>query len=797
MGYGRKERVVRCAGPGSRSAAHRQPSCRGPRPWSGCERAGVGAALRIRLLAVALGGGLLARGWSGEATEFGGVMAADSLSRPAAAPWAERLRGAGGLTWARASSPLLARLGFNQVAIVPLPTREGTEPGRRRLAEDLLEVYWACRTNLPAYAGVQQAWEVGNEPDFHFLGDNADRMAAVIKAAYWGIEAANPRAWVLLPSMAFVPAQYQEALAANRVRPYVQGYNFHFYGWAQDFLPSIRRHRQFLKTHDWRLPLWITEAGYFQLPQADAAKPGELARQQAFHERLALSAYAGGVDYYFPFILTPYIEEGCDLALTTPEYSPRPALDSYLYLARHLRGARPLYQLWHRPSRCEVGLVLSETNGNWLTALWTPYRWQDFALPSDQGAKQGLRAARPAGAAASGDLTALEVALQFPAEVRWVQLGLKGEVTLTNAQDARLEVSSAQNVYVRTPPHRFRISDCEWRRWQPGERIRLPRAGGLGLGASRFAPPGPVSNVPPLPSPVVAQLLYDAGEMSPDKPAQTYRWDSGSPVRGRLQLYNFGAKAAAGWCRPEAPNGWRWVLDLASQADAGEIGPTEGLPRSAHPALRVSVAAQSRVEVPFRLVPPPGFTGRARVSVRWEGADGAQDVCTTTVERAAAPDPPDFLLSAGGWRPTAAHPRQWRIEPLERGGVRLVLLEQAPPGELPTAFYVLPHGLALGAEDRLSVALRLVPPRPRGYFRLQLVSSSREVARYADDQPFGSDWSAVDWRVGDASPTFWSHVPEADHSRASRWRFLRLAVRGLRVGDAVEVRDLRLRRRLL
>ncbi|MBU6401412.1 MAG: hypothetical protein KGS61_13935, partial [Verrucomicrobia bacterium] len=315
-------------------------------------------------------------------TEFGGVV--NASTNTGFVELSREFRTVGELAWLRTSSASLARQGFNEVSIVPLPTSPGREPRSATLSPDLLALYWQCRTNLPVYPHVRQAWEVGNEPDFFWIEDNPDRMAAVIKAAYWGIKAENPKAAVLLPSLAFVPDKYPRELAANGVYPFLDGYNFHYYGWAQDFLPTLNLHRQFMARAGWDLPIWITEAGDFQLHQDRNTEPEDLARQQAFHERLAITAFAAGVDYYLPFILTPWAEEGSDLSLVTADYVPRPALESYLFLSRHLRGCRPCFEIWHRPTQSEIGVVLAEPDGDWLTALWTPYRWTDFSLPAEE-----------------------------------------------------------------------------------------------------------------------------------------------------------------------------------------------------------------------------------------------------------------------------------------------------------------------------------------------------------------------------------------------------------------------------
>jgi hypothetical protein len=385
----------------------------------------------------------------------------------------------GDLKWIRTTSPSpwLEKQGINSVvAFVP-------ESAGKGLPDDLLALYWNCRTSLPVYPRIKQVWEVWNEPDFHFVAENPDRMAAVLKAAYWGIKAGNSNASVVMPSLAFNPNKYGIALAKNNIYPYTEGYNCHYYGWAHDFLPSLEQHRRFLRDQGWRLPLWITEAGYFLMRTKEANDPVELARQQAFHERLAISAYASGVDYYLPYILTPATEEGADLSLATDAFSPRPSLDSYLYLTRHLPRTMPLYQILHRSTGREIGVVLQEASGNWLTVLWTLHRLHDFSLPLEEQTNKTLLDYG----------TTMQLGFSFPRSVNQVDIGLKPEnakaITRSLQQSSwnrfglRLAVSAESNIFLRTPPVRFRIGDCFWRKiWpdseaEPGITLDLAGSG--------------------------------------------------------------------------------------------------------------------------------------------------------------------------------------------------------------------------------------------------------------------------------------------------------------------------------
>ncbi len=66
-------------------------------------------------------------------------------------------------------------------------------------------------------------------------GDNAADMAAVLKAAWWGVKAGRPAVPVVMPSLAFCPSKYALEFANNGLASWTDGWNCHFYGWAADF----------------------------------------------------------------------------------------------------------------------------------------------------------------------------------------------------------------------------------------------------------------------------------------------------------------------------------------------------------------------------------------------------------------------------------------------------------------------------------------------------------------------------------------------------------------------------------
>jgi hypothetical protein len=670
----------------------------------------------------------------------------------------------GSLRWIRASSDLLAHQGLNQVAIVRWAPKWSQSAGGQDLPDNLLALYSHCRTNYPVYTGIRQAWEIWNEPDFYFVRDNPDRMAAVLKAAYWGIKAGNSNALVLMPSMAFTPDKYQAELSRNNAFAYTDGYNFHFYGWAQDFLSSVRQHQRFLEKQELGLPLWVTEAGYFDMLRKDSNDAAELARQQAFHERLAVTAQAEGIDVYLPFILTPYQEAGSDLSLVRDDLEPRPALSSYLALSRWLPEAKPVYRIWHSPSQREIGYVLADPKGTWRIVLWTPRRWKDVVLPSFPPKPDAL------GVEDAG--TGLRLHLQFAPGNQMAELGLLDLRKVSPAGSLDVSVSATNNVFLRTSPVLFAIEHCEL------QEIARTEGRSLGRTAARSQP-----------SPVVVQMSYQDARL--DKPSQTYRYKPGTAVRAVVSIYNFSEVDQWGEWTLDLPKDW-----LASvQFETGSASPAKVrlLPAGSSPALagQFALAPLSRTDLPILLDPPKRAeralaNRRSRVESFWRGRNS--DCCSTVLAAEERFHAPNLPFNSERWLPSPQTPHQWEITRLENGQVHLVLQERPLPGRFASIFYVLPDELRLGPNDVLCAELRVASDRHVSY-RLNLLTARKDAFRYTEDEDVGAKWEQINCRIGDFGAAMWSNVGESYALPVADLRLVRISFEDLEPGDFVEVRN--------
>jgi hypothetical protein len=151
--------------------------------------------------------------------------------------------------------------------------------GGHRLPLDLREAYERGHRLGQTYGDLVDAWEIENEPDIDFVAENPETYAAFQKAIYLGLHggarAASPAglrlkvelkgqsagsSWlarkrgssrlglklsssthewraplVIMAPLALPPGPYLERIRANGIASYTDGFNYHYYGFAEDF----------------------------------------------------------------------------------------------------------------------------------------------------------------------------------------------------------------------------------------------------------------------------------------------------------------------------------------------------------------------------------------------------------------------------------------------------------------------------------------------------------------------------------------------------------------------------------
>ncbi|MCX6953896.1 MAG: hypothetical protein NTV51_17235, partial [Verrucomicrobia bacterium] len=156
----------------------------------------------------------------------------------------------------RAALEALRGRGYRLVAVLeggPFAWRGGVRgtDRERRLPLDLRDAFELGRMLAATYGDLVDWWEIENEPDLGFVVDNPETYAAYLKACYLGIQrgraelrpphGAEGLSRVLMAPLALPPGPYFEAWARNGGLGYTDGFNYHYYGYAEDFSGVYRQ----------------------------------------------------------------------------------------------------------------------------------------------------------------------------------------------------------------------------------------------------------------------------------------------------------------------------------------------------------------------------------------------------------------------------------------------------------------------------------------------------------------------------------------------------------------------------
>jgi hypothetical protein len=224
----------------------------------------------------------------------------------------------------------LHRRGFLNCALIEWDGRSWAggvrKGGGRRGPVDLREVWARARTLGRLYSELVDMWEIGNEPDISFLEDNPENYAAYLKACRAGllagaVEAGGAKPRVLMAPLALPPGPYLARLWENGAGSATDGFNFHFYGYAEDFTGVYEQFRDAIEkaptsadsggpARKKSFPVFLTEYGYGLMDAAGGASAeGRLRQWRWFH---AVGAQLKGLRPAgaMAFVLTPYLEQG-------------------------------------------------------------------------------------------------------------------------------------------------------------------------------------------------------------------------------------------------------------------------------------------------------------------------------------------------------------------------------------------------------------------------------------------------------------------------------------------------------
>jgi hypothetical protein len=197
-------------------------------------------------------------------------------------------------------------------------------PGAMQGRIDLLSLYHRAREYAAFYGDSVTAWELLNEPDFHFFKGPPDEAAAVAKVLYLGLkkgsrgeaidgvhpgDISDPEATpVVSSSLAFAPGPWAKRAARNGLFLYGDAYNYHYYG-APEYLAQFHQHhQQFLSdlyeqglAHVPEMPFWITEINFAQTDFGDKVTESQRQRNGRQNAEAAQTASDLGVAVFMPF----------------------------------------------------------------------------------------------------------------------------------------------------------------------------------------------------------------------------------------------------------------------------------------------------------------------------------------------------------------------------------------------------------------------------------------------------------------------------------------------------------------
>jgi hypothetical protein len=464
----------------------------------------------------------------------------------------------------------------------------------------------------------------------------------------------------------------------------------------------------------------------------DPMPPVLLARQMAAIERLTVEAWLAGVAGFGVFALTPYADGAQDFGLSNAGGSGRPALTRYLDMTRRLPGCEPRFALRRHGSGESIGAVMATPDGRWWTMLWTPNRRDALLLPSAAEAPQ------PA-AISETSQWATELVLPEPAD-RW-RIGHAAEERLVQSRLA-VALSAATNLHLHGPPVRFGIRDVEW----------VPMASRARREPGRSEP-----------SPVVVQWVSEAAHS--DKVDLCHRFPRGSVIRMKARFFNFSAEPQVGSVTWRLPEGWSIATKMSR---------------------RLRVEPQSALSLPIELRVPRGVRSSMRydVVVEWRSDSGARDVASIRLAPEADGSERFFDLEAV-WSDDVGGAR-WERFKAQGDGIGLRFAEGSA-GRPAGLISVLPAGFRLQDDDVLRFRVRLVEGVHPSGVRCELITPGRVVRAMVRDTDITPDGVALDFRVGDFTPAFWSHADPDDAVVAADFRYVRIEFGGMPVGTRIEL----------
>lgn len=261
------------------------------------------------------------------------------------------------------------------------------------LPVNLFDMYDYMKTMGDRYANKVQAWEIWNEADHGFGEEPADVYSAVMKAGAIGVSDSIANPLKIYGGFANHPGTvpYIDLALQNKLMEYSDAYNYHAHiafsatknvhdipqaNVAQHALASYAYDQQYK-------PIWLTEAGMYMPVPTNNPVPTkeELAAQARYIVTSTVESLASGVNKYFWFILSPYIEGGRDLGSFSSSHKPYPCYAAEAVMTDTLGKGKYIGEIKNLPQGAQG--TLFDTGKGQTAVLWSENPVQ-IQLKADQ-----------------------------------------------------------------------------------------------------------------------------------------------------------------------------------------------------------------------------------------------------------------------------------------------------------------------------------------------------------------------------------------------------------------------------
>lgn len=281
-------------------------------------------------------------------------------------------------------------------------TPSWTRPDSRAypLPNDLRDLYRYTRAASSHFSRQIAAWEVWNEPDGGI--PSSDVYAAMVKAAYLGLKAGNPKAEVLLGSLCRGVTNFSDDLYESGCTGYFDTFNWHIYSKPAIYPGAFAAHLDALRKYGAAgRPAWITEAGVVvKGTEGPAKRILNLENQRTqcrFVPRSMAMSLAAGTDKHFFFVLLDYTEGDTQWGALRPDLTPYASFPAISASANII--GESAYRGEYKPGNDMItAQVFSTPRGNVLVA-WSDTE-AEMVVPTD---RRSVRVADIFGAQSSID----------------------------------------------------------------------------------------------------------------------------------------------------------------------------------------------------------------------------------------------------------------------------------------------------------------------------------------------------------------------------------------------------------